>query len=103
MRNNEVPKWILSLSNEELNFIKQFTITSGSFKEMAKIYNVSYPTLKNQTNKLIEKIEKNSEIDSNSFIQVIKDLTLDNRISIEDASMIINKYKEDKLKRDRAD
>ncbi|MBK5514630.1 DUF2089 family protein [Bacillus sp. TH11] len=103
MRNDEVPKWVLSLNNEELNFIKQFILKSGSFKDMAKTYKIPYPTLRNQTDKLIEKIEMNSKTDSDSLIDVIKDLTLKNRISIEDASMIINKIKEDKLKRDHVD
>lgn len=102
MRNDEVPRWVLSLNDEELNFIKQFILKSGSFKDMAKVYKISYPTVRNQTDKLIEKIEMNSKNDSDSLIDVIKDLTLKNRISIEDASMIIDKIKEDKLKRDHA-
>lgn len=101
MRNDEVPKWILSLTVEELSFIKKFMITSGSFKAMAKIYNVSYPTLRNQVDKLIEKIEASSKNNTDSVIDIITDLALKNRISVEDASMIINKYKEDKLKRNR--
>lgn len=48
----------LKLSAEEQNFILQFFLSSGSIKEMAKQASLSYPTMRNRMDDLIEKIEK---------------------------------------------
>ena len=44
------------LSEEDFHFIKRFILASGSLKELAKQYQVSYPTLRIRLNRLIEKI-----------------------------------------------
>lgn len=53
----EVPR-LLKLSPEDLHFVEQFLLTSGSLKEMAKQLNVSYPTVRNRLNTVIEEMEK---------------------------------------------
>ncbi|MFY0601417.1 MAG: DUF2089 family protein [Cyclobacteriaceae bacterium] len=58
-----------SLSQEEQNFILDFFKESGKLNLMAKHLNMSYPTLRNKLDDLIEKIKglekelKNSEDD----------------------------------------
>jgi hypothetical protein len=49
--------WIESLDDEDLAFIRRFVLTSGSLKEMAKIYGISYPTVRLRLDRLIQKIE----------------------------------------------
>ena len=49
------PNWILSLEEEDLEFIKNFILNSGSLKEIAKIYNVSYPTVRIRLDRLIDR------------------------------------------------
>lgn len=46
----------LKLSREEQEFILQFFLSSGSIKEMAKQASLSYPTMRNRMDDLIEKI-----------------------------------------------
>lgn len=46
----------LQLSVEEQNFILQFFTTSGSLKEMANQLGISYPTVRNQLDDIISKI-----------------------------------------------
>lgn len=46
----------LKLLPEEQEFILQFLTNSGSLKEMAKQMSISYPTLRNKLDDLIEKI-----------------------------------------------
>ncbi len=53
----KVKSWIDYLSEEELRFVKRFVLASGSLKEMAKIYGVSYPTVRLRLDRLIEKIK----------------------------------------------
>lgn len=49
---------LLWLSQEEQSFILQFFLSSGSLKEMASQMGVSYPTVRNKLDDLIEKIKK---------------------------------------------
>jgi hypothetical protein len=91
-----VPSWILSLESEDLEFIKNFVLKSGSLKEIAKIYEVSYPTVRIKLDRLIEKIKINDVADNEEFIKFIKRLSIDDRISLEDAKLIIEKYKQER-------
>ena len=47
----------LKLSREEQDFILKFFLSSGSIKEMAKQADLSYPTMRNKMDDLIQKIE----------------------------------------------
>ena len=48
--------WIEHLEEEDLAFIKRFVLASGSLKEMASVYGVSYPTVRGRLDRLIERI-----------------------------------------------
>lgn len=96
MEMNKVPAWILALQSEDLEFIKNFVIHSGSLKEISKLYDVSYPTVRIRLDRLIEKIKLNEEMENEGFIQFIKQLSIDDRISLEEAKLIIEKYKQEK-------
>jgi hypothetical protein len=48
---------LLRLSSEEQDFILSFVKHSGSLKEMANQLKLSYPTVRNRLNDIIEKIE----------------------------------------------
>ena len=55
--NYELPI-LLKLSREEQEFVLNFFIQSGSIKEMAKQAELSYPTMRNKMDDLINKIKK---------------------------------------------
>lgn len=97
MDKNNLPNWILALDNEDIEFIKNFILNSGSLKEIAKHYEVSYPTVRLRLDRLIEKIKLNDSLENEEFIQFIKRLTIDDHISIEAAKLIIEKYKEERI------
>ncbi len=46
-----------SLEQEGATFLKNFVLKSGSLKEIAKLYEVSYPTVRLRLDKLIQKID----------------------------------------------
>jgi hypothetical protein len=48
----------LKLDLKEQNFIMDFVQTSGSLKVMAQQLNMSYPTVRNMLDDLINKVEK---------------------------------------------
>lgn len=57
----------LKLAAEEQDFILKFLINSGSLKEMAIQMSISYPTLRNRLDDLIEKI-KQLQTDENTAL-----------------------------------
>ena len=69
---------------------------SGSLKEIAKVYAVSYPTVRLKLDRLIDKIKINDAVENEEFIKFIKSLSIDDRISVEDAKLIIEKYKQER-------
>ena len=49
-------RWVDFLEEEDLAFIKRFILFSGSLKDLAAAYNVTYPTLRLRLDRLIAKI-----------------------------------------------
>lgn len=49
--------WIRQLEEEDLMFLKRFVLASGSLKELADAYGISYPTVRLRLDRLIEKIK----------------------------------------------
>lgn len=48
---------LLQLPPDEQDFIMQFFLTSGSLKQMAQQMNISYPTVRNKLDDIIEHIK----------------------------------------------
>lgn len=86
-------QWFISLSNEDQEFIRNFMLSSGSLKELAKIYDVSYPTVRLRLNNIIEKIKMNSNNNYDSFESKIMNLVIDDELSLNIAKKIINDYR----------
>jgi len=57
MNDSDKKSWLEHLEDEDLAFIKRFVLFSGSLKDLADAYNVSYPTLRLRLDRLIEKIK----------------------------------------------
>ncbi|AJH14027.1 hypothetical protein MPR_0834 [Myroides profundi] len=49
---------LLQLSKEEQEFILAFFLNSGSLKQMALQMNISYPTVRNKLDDMIEHIQQ---------------------------------------------
>lgn len=50
-------QWLSKLSDQDTSFIKRFVLASGSLKELARVYGISYPTVRLRVDRLIEKIK----------------------------------------------
>lgn len=96
MNKKDIPSWILSLDSEDLEFIRKFILNSGSLKDLAKAYEVSYPTVRLRLNRLIQKIELVEDSESEQLVGFIKKLAIEERITLEDARQIIEKYNNEK-------
>jgi hypothetical protein len=49
--------WLDYLSDDDLAFVKRFVLASGSLKELAQAYGISYPTVRLRLDRLIAKIQ----------------------------------------------
>ena len=50
-------RWVDFLAEEDLAFVKRFILCSGSLKDLATAYDVSYPTLRLRLDRLIQKVK----------------------------------------------
>lgn len=57
MSSNHSQNWINQLEEEDLTFIRNFVLYSGSLKKMAQEYGVTYPTVRLRLDRLINKIK----------------------------------------------
>lgn len=96
MELNKIPQWMLALEPEDSAFLKNFALKSGSLKEIARLYQVSYPTVRLRLDKLIQKIELADQQEEEPFTACIKGLAVDSRIDVETAKQIIDKYEKER-------
>ena len=92
----KIPQWMLALEEEDAAFLKNFLMKSGSLKDIAKLYGVSYPTVRLRLDKLIQKVSLSEQKEEEPFLAFIKGLAVDARIDLETAKMIMEKYKKEK-------
>jgi hypothetical protein len=90
---SDVLGWIENLENDEIDFIKNFVITSGSLKELGKMYDVSYPTVRLRLDRVIQKIKLNECEKDEPYVNFIKTLAIDDKIDFDIAKVLIEKYK----------
>ncbi|MBU7456433.1 DUF2089 family protein [Leuconostoc fallax] len=86
-------EWFFRLEPEEQVFIKRFLLSSGSLKQLAREYDVSYPTVRLRLDRLIEKI-KFSDVNKDSFELEIMQMVINERLTLAMAKEIIQKHKE---------
>ena len=81
------------LEDEDLVFIKKFVLASGSLKEIAKEYDVTYPTVRLRLDRLIQKIKVCDEMDNDPYIALVKRFAVDEKIDFDTAKRLIAEYK----------
>lgn len=88
-----IPEWMVNLEDEDIVFIKKFIQTSGSLKEVAKQYGVTYPTVRLRLDRLIQKIKIGEENNNEPFIALIKRLAINEKIDFDTAKVLMSEYK----------
>lgn len=96
MDREKIPKWLNNLENEDLEFIKNFVLYSGSLKGLASFYEVSYPTVRNRLNIVIKKVETAQENDEDSIVNFIRKLAVEDKLDLDDAKHLLKLYKNEK-------
>lgn len=90
---NVVPSWMADLEDEDISFIRNFILASGSLKEMAGQYKVTYPTVRLRLDRLIQSIQMSESKDADPYIALVKKLALKDKIDFDTAKILIQEYK----------
>lgn len=91
-----LPSWMAGLEEEDAAFIKKFVLASGSLKEMAGLYGVSYPTVRLRLDRLIQKIRLGEESRSDPYEALVKRLAVDDRLDFDTAKLLLSEYRKTK-------
>jgi len=86
--------WINALPPEDLDFLRNFVLVSGSLKELAKRYGISYPTVRLRLDRLIALVESHSGLQKATPIESeLRLLTMRGEISRSAAERILGAHK----------
>ena len=88
-----LPEWMTGLEEEDVAFIKKFILASGSLKEMAGQYGVTYPTVRLRLDRLIQKIKLTEDTAADPYIAAIKRLAMNEKLDLDTAKVLIAEYK----------
>ena len=77
------------LSTTDQNFIEQFVLASGSLKHMSELLGVSYPTVRNRIDDLIERLNDEKRRDDDRKQKILEDVEA-GRISAKQGMRIID-------------
>ena len=93
-----LPEWMAGLEEEDVAFIKRFILASGSLKEMAGQYGVTYPTVRLRLDRLIQKIRLTEDVAADPYIATIKRLAMNEKLDLDTAKVLIAEYKKTRHK-----
>lgn len=88
-----VPEWMAELEEEDVAFIRRFLLASGSLKEVAGAYGVSYPTVRLRLDRLIQKIKLSDERAADPYVALSKRLAVNDKVDFEAAKLLISEYR----------
>ena len=76
------PPWLAHLEEEDYQFIKRFLLASGSLKELAESYGVSYPTIRLRLDRLLERVKAlDDDPPTDAFDAKVRSLVADGQLT----------------------
>ena len=91
-----VPEWMADLEEEDVAFIRRFLLASGSLKEVAGEYGVSYPTVRLRLDRLIQKVRLADDRAADPYVALIKRLAVNEKIDFDAAKLLLSEYRKAK-------
>jgi hypothetical protein len=89
-RSEEPQSWTDALEPEELAFVRRFVLVSGSLKEMAEEYGVSYPTIRQRLDELIDKVRRSTrEKPVSELRRVVRRMVEEGSLDLVDARKLL--------------
>ena len=87
--------WLDKLSDEDVAFIKRFVLASGSLKELAKAYGISYPTVRLRLDRLIDKVRiLDDEAITSEFERTLRARHAEGRIDLETMKGLLEAHRQ---------
>lgn len=88
-----IPDWMIGLDDEDVAFVKRFVLASGSLKEIAGQYGVTYPTVRLKLDRLIQKIQLSESTEKDPYVSLIKRLAINEKLDFDTAKILVQEYK----------
>ena len=97
MEEQKKSRWIDLVEEEDLAFIKRFILVSGSLKDLAAAYHVTYPTLRLRLDRLIAKITvlDSREIDD-GYERLLRALFAEGKLDAASFKQLLHSYTQQK-------
>ena len=97
---NEAREWTDGLSDGDLAFLKRFLLASGTLKELARQYGISYPTVRLRLDRLIEKVRLLDKArDAAPFEKRLRGLYADGRLDAETFRELLESHRREEENR----
>lgn len=90
-----IPPWAEGLSEEDWQFVKRFLLASGSLKQLAADYGITYPTLRLRLDRLIAKVHAlDSPELKTPFHKTVKVLVAEGKLDVAAARALIKAFEQ---------
>jgi hypothetical protein len=88
---------LVSLAPEEMDLVLQFVLASGSLKELARVYRVSYPTIRIRVDRVIARLQQiTGGTPADPMMQLLADLIERGEIAVVAARRVRDLYRRQK-------
>lgn len=82
MAARSLPPWLDALGDDDLQFVRRLLLASGSLKEVAAGYGISYPTVRARLDRLIVKVRAaDAAAHADAFERRVRALVADGTLS----------------------
>jgi hypothetical protein len=89
-------RWVDVLSDEDLAFLKRFLLASGTLKDLAAQYGISYPTVRLRVDRLIQKVNLlDQQTTAGPFEQRLRSLYADGKLDDRTFVELLDSYHEE--------
>jgi hypothetical protein len=89
--------WVNLLDDDDLAFLKRFVLASGSLKDVAAAYGISYPTVRLRLDRLIAKIQIfDSQRPMDEFERTVRGLHVDGKFDQTTLKLLLATYESHK-------
>lgn len=89
-----LPSWMRGMNEEDWGFIRRFLLASGSLKQVAAEYDISYPTVRLRLDRLIEKIRLHEEFARDDPFEVLlRSAHIDGRLDRSTLATLLAAYR----------
>lgn len=96
-RQSPARAWLEALSEEDVSFLKRFLLASGTLKELARQYGVSYPTLRLRLDRLIQKVKLVDEhAEAGPFETRLRTLYAEGRLDDETFRLLLESHRHER-------